>query len=76
LKEIPELTHYRVEQKSIDRIVISAVLTGPLSDRSETLLRREIGSVFGSGTTCELQPVTHLPKLSSGKRRVTVGMGA
>ena len=76
LKEIPELTHYRVEQKSIDRIVISAVLSGPLSDRSETLLRREIGSVFGSGTACELQPVTHLPKLSSGTRRVTVGMGA
>ena len=76
LKEIPELAQYRVEQKSIDRIVISVVLTGPLSDRSDTLLRREIGRVFGSGTACELQPVTHIPRLCSGKRRVTVGMGA
>ena len=52
------------------------MLSGPLSDHSDTLLRREIGRVFGSGTACELQPVTHIPKLSSGKRRVTVGMGA
>jgi phenylacetate-coenzyme A ligase PaaK-like adenylate-forming protein len=76
LKEIPELAHYRVEQKSIDRLVISAVLTRPLSDRSETLLRREIGKVFGPGTVCELRPVTQIPRLSSGKRRITVGMGA
>jgi phenylacetate-CoA ligase len=75
LKEIPELAHYRVEQKSINRLVISAVLTGPLSDRSETLLRREIGRVFGPGTVYELQPVTQIPGLSSGKRRITVGMG-
>jgi phenylacetate-CoA ligase len=76
LKEIPELAHYRVEQKSVDRIVISAVLTRPLSERSERLLRREINNVFGPGTVCELQPVPHIPGLNSGKRRVTVGMGA
>jgi hypothetical protein len=64
-----------VTQKSIDRIVISAVLTGPLSDRSARMLRDEIGKVFGSGTVYEVQPVTHLPNLSSGKRRITVGMG-
>jgi phenylacetate-CoA ligase len=75
LKEIPEVAHYRVEQKSVDRLVISAVLAEPLSDRSETLLRREIERVFGSGTAYEVQPVTHIPSLSSGKRRVTVGMG-
>ena len=74
LKDIPELAHYRVEQKSVNRLVISAVLTQPLSERSEGLLRREIGKVFGSGTVFELQPVAHIPSLSSGKRRVTVGM--
>jgi phenylacetate-CoA ligase len=76
LKEIPELAHYRVEQTSIDRIVISAVLTGPLSDGSETLLRREITRVFGSRTVYELRPVTQIPRLRSGKRRITIGMGA
>jgi phenylacetate-CoA ligase len=76
LKDIPELAQYRVEQKSTDRLVISAVLTRPLTERSEGLLRREIGKVFGSGTVYELQPVTHIPALSSGKRRITVGMGA
>lgn len=76
LKDIPEIGRYRVEQTSLDRIVISAVLTQPLSDRSEALLRHEIGTVFGSRTIWELQPVTDIPGLSSGKRRMTVGMGA
>jgi phenylacetate-CoA ligase len=76
LKEIPELAQYRVEQKSLDRLVISAVLNARLSERSESLLRREIGKVFGPGTACEIQPVQHIPSLSSGKRRITVGPGA
>ena len=76
LKEIPELAQYRVEQKSLDRLVISAVLTARLSDRSENLLRREIGKVFGPGTACEIHQVPHIPGLSSGKQRITVGLGA
>jgi len=75
LKDVPEIAHYRVEQQTINRIVITAVLNGPLSDHSEALLRREIEKVMGSGTVCEVQPVTHLPNSSSGKRRITVGMG-
>jgi phenylacetate-CoA ligase len=76
LKDIPELAQYRVEQQAADRLVISAVLTRPLSERSEALMNQEIGKVFGSGTCYELKPVTHIPKLRSGKRRITVGMGA
>jgi phenylacetate-CoA ligase len=76
LKDIPEVAEYRVEQKSIDRLVISAVLTRPLSEPSGRLLRREIEKVFGPSTLCELQPATHIPRVSSGKRRITVGMGA
>jgi phenylacetate-CoA ligase len=76
LKEIPELVQYRVEQTSADRIVISAVLTGPLSERSATLLRHEITRVFGSRTVYEVRPVTQIPNLRSGKRRITVGIGA
>jgi phenylacetate-CoA ligase len=74
LKDIPELAQYRVVQKSIDRLVISAVLTRPLSSRSEALLDHEIGKVFGPRTRYEIQPVAHIPPLSSGKRRITVGM--
>jgi len=76
LKDIPELAQYSVEQKRIDRIVISAVLTAPLSERSERLLNGEIKKVFGSRTVCEIHPVTDIPRLSSGKRRVTVGLSA
>jgi phenylacetate-CoA ligase len=74
LKEIPELAQYQVEQPSRDRIVISAVLSAPLSAGSESVLRREIDRVFGSKTACELRPVSHVPKLKSGKRRITVGL--
>jgi phenylacetate-CoA ligase len=76
LKEIPEFAQYRVEQKSIDHIVISAVLAQPLSSRSRALLRAEIDKVFGSATRWEVEPVDHIPVLGSGKRRVTVGLGA
>ena len=74
LKEIPELAQYQVEQPSIDRIVISAVLSTPLSAGSESVLRREIDRVFGSRTAWELRPVSHVPKLTSGKRRITAGL--
>lgn len=76
LKDIPEFAEYRVEQKSTDRLVISAVLHAPLSERSESLLRREIKKVFGTSTVCEVRPVAELQRLGSGKRRITVGMGA
>jgi phenylacetate-CoA ligase len=76
LKEIPELAQYRVEQESPERIVIFAVLTEPLAERSAALLRREIDRVFGSRTVCELRQVPEIPQLASGKRRITVGIGA
>jgi phenylacetate-CoA ligase len=76
LLEIPEVAQFRVHQERIDRIVISAVLNGPVSESSATLLRREIQRVFGSTTVCTLLGVSHIPPLSSGKRRITVGMGA
>ena len=76
LKEIPELTQYRVEQKDLNRIVISAVLTRELSGISRELLDREIGRVFGAATRCDIEPVKEIPALPSGKRRITVGLQA
>jgi phenylacetate-CoA ligase len=74
LKEIPEFTQYRVEQQSLDRIVIFAVTSRELSGTSRELLQREITKVFGSGTQCHIQAVEKIPNLSSGKRRITIGM--
>jgi phenylacetate-coenzyme A ligase PaaK-like adenylate-forming protein len=76
LKEIPEVAQYRVEQKDLNRIVISAVMTRELSGISRELLYREIGKVFGSATRCDIQQVEQLPALASGKRRITLGMPA
>jgi phenylacetate-coenzyme A ligase PaaK-like adenylate-forming protein len=75
LKEVPELAQYRVEQRTLDHLVISAVLAQPLSRRSQTLLEKEILKVFGPAMKWEVQAVSEIPQLSSGKRRVTVGMG-
>jgi phenylacetate-CoA ligase len=76
LKEVPEVAQYRVEQRTLDHVVISAVLNQPLSEQSAGLLRDEIGKVFGAATRWEVQPVSEIPNLRSGKRRVTVGLGA
>jgi len=76
LKEVPEFTQYRVEQRTLDRIVISAVMTRELSGQSRDLLDREISKVFGRATRCEIQPVKEIPALRSGKRRITVGMAS
>jgi phenylacetate-CoA ligase len=74
LKDVPEFAQFRVEQPRPDALVLSVVLNAPLSDRSQSLLDHEIGKVFGSATRWEIRPVAHLPKLPSGKRRVTVGL--
>jgi phenylacetate-CoA ligase len=74
LKEIPEFEEYRVEQKELERIVISAVMTRELSGHSRELLDREISKVFGRATRCYIQPVEKIPALASGKRRITIGM--
>jgi len=74
LKEIPELAQYRVEQRDLNRIVISAVMTRELSGASRQLLDREIGKAFGAATTYRIQPVKEIPALASGKRRITIGM--
>jgi phenylacetate-CoA ligase len=74
LKDIPEIAEYRVQQLALDHIVILAVLQSTLSDRSQSLLQREMARVFAEGTHWEVRPVVEIPKLASGKRRVTVGL--
>jgi phenylacetate-CoA ligase len=74
LKDIPEIAQYRVEQLALDHIVILAVLQSTLSDRSQSLLRREMARVFAEDTHWEVRPVVEIPRLASGKRRVTVGL--
>jgi phenylacetate-CoA ligase len=74
LKEIPEFAQYRVEQKNLHRIVISAVMTRELSRLSRELLDAEIAKVFGCATRCDIQSVKEIPPLASGKQRITVGM--
>jgi phenylacetate-CoA ligase len=74
LKDIPEIVQYRVEQQSLGQIVILAVLNTTLSDRSQSLLEREVARVFGGNMLWEVRSVAEIPQLASGKRRVTVGL--
>jgi phenylacetate-CoA ligase len=74
MKDILEVREFQVEQLSLDRIVVSAVLSSPLSDNSRALLEGEVRKTFGGATRVDLNRVDTIPKLASGKRRVTIGL--
>jgi phenylacetate-CoA ligase len=74
IKEIPEIREFQVRQRSLDHIVLSVVLSAPVSERSMAVLEGEIRKIFGNATRVELQPVESIPRLASGKRRVTIGL--
>lgn len=74
-KEFPEVRQFQARQEAIERIRILVVLDGEWSERSSSLLRRELLKVFGSGTAIDIDRVAAIPPLPSGKRRVTVGLG-
>jgi phenylacetate-coenzyme A ligase PaaK-like adenylate-forming protein len=75
LKDIGEVQEYQVQQRNLEEVVLSVVLSHPLSENSELLLRREFAKVFPSGTRVTIQPVNAIPRLGSGKRRLTIGIG-
>jgi phenylacetate-CoA ligase len=75
LKEIPEIRKYQVVQKTINRIEIVATISAPISEQSRALLQSEIGKAFGGQMDWEILPVEEIPRLVSGKHRVTVGLG-
>jgi len=74
LKEIPEIVEYQVQQKDVDQVEISAVLSGPLSEQSRVLLDREFKKALGGGTKIEIRKVDKIAKLPSGKRRTVIGL--
>ncbi|MEZ5404548.1 MAG: hypothetical protein R2729_33020 [Bryobacteraceae bacterium] len=74
LKDIPEVVEFQVEQKALDRIVVSVVLSKPMGEASRKLLESEVERVFGRGTRVEIAPVESIPLRASGKRRVTIGL--
>jgi phenylacetate-CoA ligase len=74
LKELPELRRYQVRQESVERIVISVVLSQPLSIKSSSFLEAEVSKVFGPQMKCECREVESIPRLTSGKQRVTIGL--
>ncbi len=74
LKEITEISEFRVEQTSLDQILLSVVLNGPMSEESHALLKSQVVKVFGDSTRLEIQQVPSIPLRESGKRRVTIGL--
>lgn len=74
LKDVLEVREFRVQQMSLDEIVISIVLRRPLLDSSQTMLRHETSKVFGNDVRVSIKPVETIPLQPSGKRMVTVGL--
>jgi phenylacetate-CoA ligase len=75
LKDVPEIREFHVQQMSLDEIELAIVLSCPLSDGSKTLIHREIEKVFGSDIRIPIRPVDNIPRLPSGKRIITAGLG-
>jgi len=75
MKDAPEVKEFRVHQASLDEIVVSVVLSRELSATSQGLLRQETSKVFGMETRITIKPVATIPRLASGKRSVTAGIG-
>jgi phenylacetate-CoA ligase len=75
LKEIPEIKEFQIEQKSLEKIILRVVLSAPPSQSSRDLIASETNKMFGTGTSVGVEEVDRLPRLTSGKRRVTIGLG-
>ena len=73
MKDAPEVKEFRVQQISLDEIIVSVVLSQELSGASQGMLRQEALKVFGSETRITIKPVDAIPPLASGKRSVTAG---
>jgi phenylacetate-CoA ligase len=74
LKDVPEVREFQVRQASLDEIVVSLVLTKPLSDGSRLLLQRETTKVFGGECRITINVVEAISRRPSGKRCITVGL--
>lgn len=74
MKEIGEVREFQVQQRSLDEVVLSVVLSRPFSERSEKLLRKEVARVFTPRTQVKINPVTSIPQPPSGKRRLVIGL--
>jgi phenylacetate-CoA ligase len=74
MKEFGEVQEYQVQQRSLEEVVLSVVLARPFSESSESLLRQEMSKVFTQRTRVTINRVKTIPKLPSGKRRLTIGI--
>jgi phenylacetate-CoA ligase len=74
IKDIQEVREYQAEQKRLDLIVLSVVLSRPISEQSQNLLHSELRKAFGAGVTVEIRPVDSIARRPSGKRQVTIGL--
>jgi phenylacetate-CoA ligase len=75
MKDIPEVLEFRVTQTSLTKLMVEAVLTADLSEKSKGILDSETLKAFGPQTQLEIRRVESIPLLKSGKRRVTIGLG-
>jgi phenylacetate-CoA ligase len=74
MKDIPEVIEFQMRQVSLTKLVLQAVLSEELSAKSQEILRSEIEKAFGPEVVVEVSRVESIPKLPSGKRRISIGL--
>ncbi len=75
MKEFPEIRDYQARQLAPDRLAISTVLDRPISAAHRELLNSELRKVFGPVMQFDFETVDAIPRLPSGKKRITIGLG-
>jgi phenylacetate-CoA ligase len=74
VKEFPQIREFQVEQRSPEAIVLRVVLNSPLTPPDVDRLHRAITRIIGEDINCEVADVPSIPRLPSGKRRVSIGL--
>jgi len=74
MKEFGEVRTFQARQVALDHVIVSLVLSEPLSDAHERLMRSELSKFFGPLVQVELRQVDDIPPLASGKRPMTIGL--
>jgi len=74
VKDFFQIREFQVEQRSPESIVLRVVLNSPLMPPDVDSLHRAITRIIGHNINFEIVDVPSIPRLPSGKRRVSIGL--
>jgi phenylacetate-CoA ligase len=74
MKDIPEVLEFQVQQRSVNDIRISVVVSEVISEKSRALFDSEMKKVLGEQVSVTLAPVDSIARSRSGKHKAIIGI--